>query len=82
MKSNNIQRGVLSLAPEFDPPSSANLLRKAARAAKERQKRWISRLFIPVAGVQWNDVQAVALSNFDGGGPEADLVSEEGAEMD
>jgi hypothetical protein len=79
VKSNNIQRGVVS--PEFNPPISANLLRKAARAAKERQKRWISNLFILVdrGPVARNDVQAVALSNFDGGGPTAAL--EEGAEL-
>ena len=45
-KPNNIQRGVGSPDFDSDTPSSANLLRKAARATKERQKRWISKLFI------------------------------------
>jgi hypothetical protein len=43
---SNIHRGVVS--PDFDTPSSANLLRKAARATKECQNRWIRKLFIRV----------------------------------
>ena len=69
MKPNNIQRGVVS--PDFNTPSSANLLRKAARATKENQKRWINRPFtlIDWNPVSRNDVQAVAVSNFDGDDP-------------
>jgi hypothetical protein len=55
-------------------PSSENLLRKAARAAKKRQKRWISRLFLSTG-----NVPAVALSNFDDDGPATAL--EEGARV-
>ena len=43
---SNIHSGVVS--PDFDTPSSANLLRKASRATKECQNRWIRKLFIHV----------------------------------
>ena len=73
MKQNSTQRGVVS--PDFNTPSSAKLSRKAVRATEEHQKRWISRLFILVGWdpVARNDVQAVALSNYDGDGPAAAL---------
>jgi hypothetical protein len=45
-QTSNIHKGVVS--PDFDTPSSANLLRKAARATKEYHNQWIRHLFIQV----------------------------------